>query len=112
MDFFSFYSVPSTVIRSTKHPTYEAAHLFYYGSETAFVEGTENDGQLKDRLATLIGNAIVIARAAEFDVFSVLTLMDNVSVLQDLKVCINFFWLLVERRLKNSYFSLKPVMPF
>jgi Myristoyl-CoA:protein N-myristoyltransferase, C-terminal domain len=35
----------------------------------------------------VIGDALVIANEAKFDVLNALTLMDNVSVLQDLKVC-------------------------
>ncbi|RDB20961.1 Glycylpeptide N-tetradecanoyltransferase [Hypsizygus marmoreus] len=84
-DFFSFYSLPSTVINSSKHPVLEAAYLFYYASETAFVEGAEASGQLKKRFEAVIGEALVVANAAKFDVFNALTLMDNVPVLQDLK---------------------------
>lgn len=35
---------------------------------------------------SLIGDALIIANEAAFDVFNALTLMDNVPVLQDLKV--------------------------
>jgi glycylpeptide N-tetradecanoyltransferase len=41
---------------------------------------------LKKRLEAMIGDALVIANEAKFDVLNALTLMDNVSVLQDLKV--------------------------
>ncbi|KAG6832335.1 hypothetical protein H0H87_001976 [Tephrocybe sp. NHM501043] len=84
-DFFSFYSLPSTVINSSKNPVLEAAYLFYYASETAFVGGAEEDGALKRRLEAVIGDALVVANEANFDVFNALTLMDNVPILQDLK---------------------------
>ncbi|KAG6837290.1 hypothetical protein H0H93_011892 [Arthromyces matolae] len=84
-DFFSFYSLPSTVIGNTKFPVLEAAYLFYYGTETAFLDGTEETGELKKRLETVIGDALVVANNAGFDVFNALTLMDNVPILQDLK---------------------------
>lgn len=86
-DFFTFYSLPSTIIDNPKHNLLEAAYLFYYASETAFASGSEEDVErdLKKRLTDLIGDALVIANEASFDVFNVLTLMDNVAFLNDLK---------------------------
>ncbi|KAG6874231.1 hypothetical protein C0995_003777 [Termitomyces sp. Mi166 len=84
-DFFSFYSLPSTVINHTKFPVLEAAYLFYYATETAFVDGAEESGRLKKRLEAVVGDALVVANKANFDVFNALTLMDNVPILQDLK---------------------------
>ncbi|KAI0780696.1 N-myristoyl transferase [Trametes elegans] len=84
-DFVSFYSLPSTVMNHEKHNLLNAAYLFYYGTETAFEPGAEESGRLKKRLEELVGDALVIADKAEFDVFNALTLMDNVSFLQDLK---------------------------
>jgi glycylpeptide N-tetradecanoyltransferase len=85
-DFFSFYSLPSTIINHPQHGVLEAAYLFYYASDVAFEVGAE-DGMLKKRLQTLIGDALIVADQAKFDVFNALTLMDNVPILQDLKVC-------------------------
>ncbi|PFH54270.1 hypothetical protein AMATHDRAFT_135405 [Amanita thiersii Skay4041] len=84
-DFFSFYSLPSTVINNTKHPLLEAAYLYYYASETAFTPGAEEDETLHKRLTSLLGDALVVAKEANFDVFNALTLMDNVELLRDLK---------------------------
>ncbi len=64
----------------------EAAYLYYYATDTAFVENAEEHGLLKRRLTELIGDAIVLADQAKFDVFNALTLMDNQMFLQDLKV--------------------------
>jgi glycylpeptide N-tetradecanoyltransferase len=85
-DFFSFYSLPSTIINHPKHNLLEAAYLFYYASDVAFVPGEDVDGKLKKRLDQLIGDALIIANQAKFDVFNALTLMDNVCFLEDLKV--------------------------
>ncbi|KZT26399.1 N-myristoyl transferase [Neolentinus lepideus HHB14362 ss-1] len=86
-DFFTFYSLPSTIINNPKHSLLEAAYLFYYASETAFSGESEEepDNNLKKRLTDLISDALVVANEASFDVFNALTLMDNVPFLNDLK---------------------------
>ncbi|KDQ61034.1 hypothetical protein JAAARDRAFT_124146 [Jaapia argillacea MUCL 33604] len=87
-DFFSFYSLPSTIIHDPKHNLLEAAYLFYYATDVGLrTAGNLDEGEvnLKLRLGELIGDALIIAAEAGFDVFNALTLMDNVSVLQDLK---------------------------
>jgi len=84
-DFFSFYSLPSTVINQNKHKLLEAAYLFYYATDVAFQKSSENDGRLKKRLEMLVGDALIIASHANFDVFNALTLMDNAQFLKDLK---------------------------
>lgn len=85
-DFFSFYSLPSTIINNPKHKLLEAAYLFYYASDVAFQEGADERGLLKHRLQDLIQDAIIVADQAKFDVFNALTLMDNNSILSELKV--------------------------
>lgn len=84
-DFFSFYTLPSTVVSNPRHNVIEAAYLYYYATDTAFVENAEEHGLLKRRLTELIGDAIILADQAKFDVFNALTLMDNPMFLQDLK---------------------------
>ncbi|KAF5358464.1 hypothetical protein D9756_001480 [Leucocoprinus leucothites] len=84
-DFFSFYSLPSTVIGNKKHPVLEAAYLYYYACDIAFEPNAEEGGLFKRRLQALITDAFVAANQAKFDVFNALTLMDNVLILQDLK---------------------------
>lgn len=86
-DFFTFYSLPSTIIKSTQYDLLEAAYLFYYATDVGLQEGAEGDGRLKKRLQELITDALIIANAAKFDVFNALTLMDNCQFLTDLKVC-------------------------
>ncbi|KAL5529694.1 hypothetical protein ACEPAG_5679 [Sanghuangporus baumii] len=84
-DFFTFYSLPSTIMQSTKYDLLEAAYLFYYASDVAFQEGSEEDGRLKKRLQELITDALIIASGAGFDVFNALSLMDNYQFTTDLK---------------------------
>ncbi|KAF4603821.1 glycylpeptide N-tetradecanoyltransferase [Pleurotus pulmonarius] len=84
-DFFSFYSLPSTIINDQKHAVLESAYLFYYATDVAFQEGAEDTGLLKRRVQELINDALIVADQAKFDVFNALTLMDNVPILQDLK---------------------------
>lgn len=93
-DFFSFYSLASTVIKNPKHSILEAAYLFYYATDVAFEDGAEEDGRLKKRLMDLVGDALAIADQSKFDVFNALTLMDNVPILQDLKVGDHILFLL------------------
>jgi glycylpeptide N-tetradecanoyltransferase len=64
----------------------EAAYLYYYATDVAFEPKAEESGLFKRRLQSLISDALVVANGAKFDVFNALTLMDNVSLLQDLKV--------------------------
>lgn len=81
-----------------RHSLLEAAYLYYYATDTAFVENAEEHGLLKRRLTELIGDAIVLADQAKFDVFNALTLMDNPLFLQELKVtwpCRGVFFCLV-----------------
>ncbi|KAJ3565007.1 hypothetical protein NP233_g7915 [Leucocoprinus birnbaumii] len=84
-DFFSFYSLPSAVIGNQKHPVLEAAYLYYYACDIVFEPNAEEGGLFKHRLQSLITDALVVANHAKFDVFNALTLMDNVSILKDLR---------------------------
>jgi len=84
-DFFTFYSLPSTVIGNAQHDVIKAAYLFYYASDVAFKENADSAGLLTKRLKDLIGDAIIVANNAGFDVFNALTLMDNSKILPDLK---------------------------
>jgi glycylpeptide N-tetradecanoyltransferase len=78
--------LPSTIVSNLRHNVLEAAYLYYYATDTAFVEKADEQGLLKRRLTELIGDAVILADQAKFDVFNALTLMDNTLFLQDLKV--------------------------
>ena len=64
----------------------DAAYLYYYATETAFEPQAEESGTLKRRLEDLIKDALIVANRVKFDVFNALTVMDNVPLLESLKV--------------------------
>ncbi|THZ24777.1 N-myristoyl transferase [Aureobasidium pullulans] len=85
-DFFSFYCLESSVIHNASHSsTIRAAYLFYYASESAFEQQSEDDDVLKTRLNLLVKDALILAKQAKFDVFNALTLLDNPLFLSDQK---------------------------
>ncbi|TFY67081.1 hypothetical protein EVG20_g4072 [Dentipellis fragilis] len=84
-DFFSFYTLPSTIMSHAKHNLLEAAYLFYYATSVAEEDPDDKHGLLTKRLQTLVGDAVIVANEAKFDVFNALTLMDNATFLQELK---------------------------
>jgi Myristoyl-CoA:protein N-myristoyltransferase, C-terminal domain len=89
------------VIKNLTNPVLEAAYLYYYATEVGLQPG-DNEQLVKQQLMSLIGDALIIANEAKFDVFNALTLMDNVPILQDLKVLSPYFDLQTLR----SYYSL------
>lgn len=64
----------------------DAAYLYYYATETALEPKAEESGALRRRLEDLIKDALIVADRAKFDVVNALTLMDNVPLLEPLKV--------------------------
>ncbi|GAO49241.1 N-myristoyl transferase [Saitoella complicata NRRL Y-17804] len=86
-DFFSFYSLPSSIIGHPQHKVLNAAYLFYYATETAFLELPEHDlrPKLSARLNELVNDALVLAKKLEFDVFNALSLADNAMFLDEQK---------------------------
>jgi len=64
----------------------DAAYLYYYATEIAFEPQAEESGALKRRLEDLIKDALIVANQAKFDVFNALTLMDNIPLLEPLRV--------------------------
>ena len=69
-----------------RHSLLQAAYLYYYATDTAFVENADDLGLLKRRLTDLVSDAIILADQARFDVFNAVTLMDNPLFLLELKV--------------------------
>jgi glycylpeptide N-tetradecanoyltransferase len=59
-DFFSFYSIESSVIQHNS--TIRAAYLFYYASEAAFETQNQDDEILKARLNLLVKDALILAK--------------------------------------------------
>jgi glycylpeptide N-tetradecanoyltransferase len=85
-DFFTFYSLPSTIMNSKKHNLLEAGYLFYYATDAGLADDAESSGNLQKRLKEVIGDAVIVAKLADFDVFNCMTLMDNMQFIEDLKV--------------------------
>ncbi|KZT71329.1 N-myristoyl transferase [Daedalea quercina L-15889] len=84
-DYFSFFSLPSTVMTTDKHNLLNAAYVFYYATDVALLDGAEEDGRLKKRLEEVLGDCLIIANCCQFDVVNALTLMDNVQFLSELR---------------------------
>merc|ERR1719270_2685930 len=71
-DMVSFYTLPSTVMSHPTHNKLKAAYSFYNVSTvTPWVD--------------LIGDALVLAKKNDFDVFNALDLMENAEFLEKLK---------------------------
>lgn len=74
-DMVSFYTLPSTVMSHPTHNLLKAAYSFYNVSTvTPWVD--------------LIGDALVLAKKNDLDVFNALDLMDNTEFLEKLKFVI------------------------
>lgn len=70
-DFFSFYSLPSSVLQNPHHKSIRAAYSYYFVS-------TAID------LKKLYECALIKAKESGYDVFNVLDIMNNKEVFQDL----------------------------
>ncbi|KAI9254782.1 acyl-CoA N-acyltransferase [Helicostylum pulchrum] len=85
-DFFSFYSLPSSVIGNPKHSTLNAAYMFYYGLEIPqALDHEQTEKFIEKRLNELINDALVLAKKAGFDVVNTLDLMDNAKFVDEQK---------------------------
>ncbi|CAI9100629.1 OLC1v1037762C1 [Oldenlandia corymbosa var. corymbosa] len=71
-EFFSFYTLPSSILHNQEHSTLKAAYNFYYASTNT-------------PLHQLMNDALIIAKQKDFDVFNALDVMDNATFLKDLK---------------------------
>ncbi|GAA6021320.1 hypothetical protein JCM8202_003568 [Rhodotorula sphaerocarpa] len=102
-DVFSFYSLPSTALKSQPLSNVNAAYLYYYGTTAApscadlgdgsvavpvknWKDETPSERQvLGERLKALMADALVVVAKNGFDVLNSLTIQDNVLFLEDLK---------------------------
>uniref|UniRef100_A0AAY3ZY96 Glycylpeptide N-tetradecanoyltransferase n=1 Tax=Denticeps clupeoides TaxID=299321 RepID=A0AAY3ZY96_9TELE len=71
-DLLSFYTLPYTILNHQVHKILKAAYGFYYASTTT-------------QMLELMEDALIIAKEKGFDVFTMLDLMANRSVLEQLK---------------------------
>ncbi|CAR26131.1 ZYRO0B02508p [Zygosaccharomyces rouxii] len=88
-DFFSFYSLPFTILDNSVHNELGIGYLFYYASDADLKYNDRFDPEatkaLKERLSQLINDACILARNAKMDVFNALTSQDNTLFLEKLK---------------------------
>jgi glycylpeptide N-tetradecanoyltransferase len=71
-DFFSFYHLPSSILKHEVHKTLNVAYSFYNVANTVSFE-------------ELMRNALIIAKLKDFDVFNALDILENEKVLKELK---------------------------
>ncbi|EPY28226.1 N-myristoyltransferase [Strigomonas culicis] len=71
-DFFSFYSLPSTVIGNSKYSELNAAYVYYYAANTISLEQLMND-------------LLIMANAKGFDVCNLVDIQENSGFLEKLK---------------------------
>lgn len=71
-DFFSFYHLPSSILKHEKHKILNVAYGYYYAAN-------------KVGLEELFRNALILAKKEDFDVFNALDILENEKVLKELK---------------------------
>lgn len=71
-DFCSFYTLPSTILGNPNYSTLKAAYSYY-------------NVATKTPLIQLMNDALIIAKSKDYDVFNALDVMENESLLKDLK---------------------------
>lgn len=71
-DFFSFYHLPSSILKHETHKTLNVAYSYYNVAKTVSNE-------------ELMKNALIIAKQRNFDVFNALDIMENDQILKELK---------------------------
>ena len=71
-DFFSFYSLPSSVLRNSKHNKLRAAYAYYVVP-------------MAHSLMDIFKDMLILAKSHGFDVFNALDIMDNMAVFKELK---------------------------
>lgn len=74
-DFFSFYSLPSSILKHPDHSTLYVAYSYYNVSTT---------GRLKQGMEDML----VLAKEQGFDVFNCLDVMENKQFLEQLKFAV------------------------
>lgn len=74
-DFFSFYTLPSTILRHETHKLLKVAYSYYNLSTT-------------NRLKAGMEDMLVIAKDLGYDVFNALDVMDNTEFLEHLKFAV------------------------
>ena len=71
-DFFSFYCLPSSILKHTEHKTLHVAYSYYNFTTT-------------DRMEQGMKDMLVLAKEEGFDVFNCLDLLENAAFFENLK---------------------------
>ncbi|GFP84468.1 glycylpeptide n-tetradecanoyltransferase 1 [Phtheirospermum japonicum] len=71
-DFFSFYTLPSSILNNTSYAVLKAAYTFYNVST-------------RTPLAQLMHDVLIVAKQKDYDVFNALDVMENEPFLKELK---------------------------
>ncbi|XAR54533.1 Glycylpeptide N-tetradecanoyltransferase [Bertholletia excelsa] len=71
-DFCSFYTLPSSILGNQNHSTLKAAYSYYNVST-------------KTPLIQLLNDALIVAKQKDYDVFNALDVMENRTLLKELK---------------------------
>jgi len=71
-DLISFYALPSSILKSDKHKTLNAAYSWYNVATTT-------------PLPSLMNDSLILAKSQGFDVFNCLAIHDNETFLKELK---------------------------
>jgi glycylpeptide N-tetradecanoyltransferase len=71
-DFLSYYHLPSSILKHAVHKTLNVAYCYYNVANTIPME-------------ELIRNSLILAKKNDFDVFNALDIMENESILKELK---------------------------
>lgn len=71
-DFCSFYTLPSSILGNQNYTTLKAAYSYYHVAS-------------KTPLLQLMNDALIVAKRKDYDVFNALDVMQNESVLKELK---------------------------
>lgn len=72
VDFISYYILPTKVLNNPKHQAINTAYLFYYTNNT-------------NNLSKLVKDILIICRNNKIDVFNCLDIMENKTILDDLR---------------------------
>ena len=73
-DFISYYTLNSSVLQDTQHDKIYAAYAYYN-----FVEGNDHE-----RMHSMMRDALILAKQAQFDVFNMTEVLKHGLVKQDL----------------------------
>ncbi|EPY50486.1 N-myristoyltransferase 1 [Schizosaccharomyces cryophilus OY26] len=85
-DFFSFYSLPSSVLGNPKYSDIKAAYLYYYASDSYPKDTSKaSSDKFVERCKLLIKDSLILANRLRFDVFNAVTVLDNNLFLKDLR---------------------------